>query len=542
MKTILHLLAAAAMLALLPTTRAAIVSRSTVTIRADGTAQTRTEYTMPRVQAEMQVRSRERYENMSVDDASDGDVTPPVTSQVQPAKPLTDDELAAKLREETEQSLEAGNQDSPVKIEDLKVDKDSVHVTTSRSFESVSALLAAGPGAWSENTFGFADVRFEKDAKGNLQVTLSQDPRMKRYARSSIQEIKLTGMSLELRLVLPGKVISSTFTNVQDNATWISVDPKDPASLDQVTKMYDAPVVVTAELNGLKLDQPLDARELARATVRADRDTSGLPITDAGPGFTAEASSVSTSTTYYFPEGKKQADLGGVYGPQPGTVVQAKLFAPKGRQMKSVSDVQIITAVDDKGRSVTRTNDLGDDEGMTTFSSESGDSRAPTSARISLDLALPAPNAQSIQEVTGQAVAITVGGWKEMTVTNTQGEIDLSDVLPGAKMTVTKSSFKNRQFSAQIELKGPATIRQLEVTAHMPSDERFGSGMNNSSANERSFKTANGQSTRSLRLQAYAINFNDEPVNTNQPPLVIRFPQDVKRERVKFKLSGLDLF
>ena len=539
MKTVLFSLAVAATLAAVPNTRAAITSRTTVTIRPDGTCETRTDYTTPRAQAEMQARASERYENMSVDDIS------PDTSQVQPAKPMTDDELAAKLREEIEQSAEERGQEAAPKIEDLKVDKDSAHVVESRSFTSVSALLAAGPAAWSDNAFNFADVRFEKDAKGNLQVTLAQDPRMKRYARSSIQEIKLTGMSMELRLVLPGKILSSSFTNVQDNATWISVDPKDSASLDQVTKMYDAPVVITAELNGLKLDQPLDTRELARAAQRNDRDTSGLPITDAGPGFSAEASSVSTSTAYYFPEGRKQADRNGIYGQQPGAVVQARLFAPKGRQMKSVSDVQVISAVDDKGRSVKPTNELSEEQGFSSFVNEvngSGDSRRPTSAQISLNLALPAPDAQSIQEVAGQAVAITVGGWKEMTITNLQGEIDLSDVLPGAKMTVTKPGFKNRQFTAQIELKGPATIRQIELSAHLPGNERFGGGMDNSSVNELSFKTANGQSTRTLNLRAYAITMNDEPPATNQPPLVVRFPQDIKRERVKFKLSGLDLF
>ena len=537
MKTILfRLLAAAALLAAMPAARAAIVYKTTVTIRPDGTGETRTEYTMPRAQVEMQVRNWERFQDMN-----DGDVTVQPPAQAQPAKPLTDDELAAKLREETEQSAEEQNQDVAPKIEDLKVDKDGAHVTTSRSFESVSALLAAGPAAWSENSFNFADVRFEKDAQGRLQVTLSQDPQMKRYARTSIQEIKLAGISMELRLVLPGKIISSTFTNVQDNATWIAVDPKDSASLDGVTKMYDAPVVITAELNGLKLDEPLDARELARTATRVDRDTSGLPITDAGPGFTAEASSVSTATTYYFPEGRKQEASGGNWQ-EPGATVQARLFAPKGRQMKSVSDARVISAVDDKGRSVKSTNDFTDNEGTRMFMNGAEDSAQPTSAQISLSLALPAPDAQAIQEVSGEAVAITVGGWKEMTVTNTSGEIDLSDVLPGAKMTVTKSSFKNRQFAAQIQLTGPATIRQLEVAAHMPGNERFGAGANNSSANERSFKTANGQSTRTMNLQAFAMTVNDEPAPTNQPPLVIRFPQDIKRERVKFKLSGLDLF
>ena len=82
---------------------------------------------------------------------------------------------------------------------------------------------------------------------------------------------------------------------------------------------------------------------------------------------------------------------------------------------------------------------------------------------------------------------------------------------------------------------GPAQIRQLELQAK--TSGRYNS---TSSAYERSYSTRNGQSTRTLQLNQYSGGPDGNA--SEMPVLVIRFPEDQRRERVRFVLKGLDLF
>ena len=63
-----------------------------------------------------------------------------------------------------------------------------------------------------------------------------------------------------------------------------------------------------------------------------------------------------------------------------------------------------------------------------------------------------------------------------------------------------------------------------------------------STAYERNFITLAGQSTLTLQLQQFGVG--DEEGENNKGPLslIVRYPEDQRRERVKFALKGLDLF
>ena len=77
-----------------------VETHSTVTIKADGSAQIEAQTVEPRAIAEQQILMWEKYEKTQ-DADSDDDNKPDATAN-QPAtapKPLTDDELSAKLRE-----------------------------------------------------------------------------------------------------------------------------------------------------------------------------------------------------------------------------------------------------------------------------------------------------------------------------------------------------------------------------------------------------------------------------------------------------------
>jgi len=512
-----------------------------VTVHADGTSQITTDYTQPRSQAEMQVKMWVRYSQNGGNDGDDME-TPKPEAKEQASKPLSDQELAAKMREMLESQGNSGeDEDAAGKIDALEVGKDNVRIKQTRSLSTLEKLLAAGL-ANGEGGMSFSTMRFEKNTNGLLQVTLSSDPNMKRYLQKTRQYMKLSGLTNEFRLVLPGKVLTSGFSNIQDHATWFIVNPKDNASLDASMHLYEAPVIITAELGGLKLDQPLDSKT-ARLTVRRSAKGEGeLPITEAGPGFVAESASVTTSTVYYFPGGEKFIESSGVYAGQPGTVVQAKLFAPKGRSLRSVSGVQVTKAIDDKGRAIPPApGNEESEENEQTIISDNGQPQTG-STKISMRLALPERDAQSIQELSAEAVAVTVRGWKELLVTNTAGETDLSAVLPGTKLAISELKSKNGRTTAQLEIKGSTQIRQIEITSKPMNPDQMDGGMVNVNVTERGFKTTGDQSTRKVLLQIFSYGINGAGPSTNPAPFLVRFPEDVRRERVKFKLTALDLF
>ena len=347
-------------------------------------------------------------------------------------KPLADTELIAKLRETMETRYE--NQDPAPKIDSVGITNDTVRVVLTTSFAGIEDYLAANGAGAQENSMWSGATRFEKDGSGRLVVTLTPDSQMKRYQKALRQQLKLAGTSLEVRLVLPGKIISSSYSNMQDNATWYSINPNDDASVTSAMAFYEKPAVIVSELNGLKLDQPLDSKDLAQRGRRggAKNQSNELPITDAGPGFVAEAASVTTTTAHIFPEGQKYFKESGEG--QTGTVVRAKLFAPKGRLMRSVSEVKVTKAVDDKGRNIAPVEEESVTSYQTSYSFNSnGEEAGPTQMPMEMRLGLPERDSQAIQEISGEAIAVTFGKWKEMIVTNVPGEIDLSAVLAGRK-------------------------------------------------------------------------------------------------------------
>ena len=133
---------------------------------------------------------------------------------------------------------------------------------------------------------------------------------------------------------------------------------------------------------------------------------------------------------------------------------------------------------------------------------------------------------------------LSIGGWKEITVTNVQAdakkEIDLSELLPGAKLIITKVTAKKPQTMVQARLEGPASVSQLDVKLKL--SERNAS----SNMSDRRSITSGGKTTRSITVQGYEFN-QERDGGTAPTTLIVRLPQDSKRERVKFKLTTLDL-
>jgi len=494
--------------------------------------------------AEQQLKMFEQYRRRSnLDEADSDDATPKPAEPEKAPKPWTDEEFAKKIREQ------AGSQDGlsqyggETKIESIDIKSNTVRTVTTKAYASLEEFLRNPWALWGQSGLSFENLRFEKDTNSNLRVTITPHSGIPRWTKNLRQSWKMSGMSAEFRWVFPGKVLSSGLPSTEGNATWIAFDAKKEETLAPALKLFDAPTVITAELAGLKLDAPLESKVLQRQAGRGGSGDPELPITDAGPGFAAEALHVTLTTVHFFPEGAKyRKETESALGYQPtGAVVQAKLFAPKGRTLQSVSGLRVQKAVDDKGRPIAA--GAGDEESTeSVVTAYSGGGQGPgNSTQIQLRLPLPASDAQSIEQLDAEAIATTAGNWKEQKVPNvsatTTNEIDLSSVLPGAKMVRRKITQRKSQATIEGEIKGPPSIRQIEVTARVgDSDERSAAH-----ASDRSFTTKDNVSTRKFQLQSYS--YSEDGQEAEGPlSVVVRYPEDQKRERVKFTLKGLDLF
>lgn len=507
---------------------------SVLTINADGSCRFTTKTIASRTTTEQQVRLMERFQKIS--EAADADeATPkPDLTVTNDTKLLTDEELVKKINEKMTEA--AGDSDQKINVE---VKQDTVITTTTHTFATLEDMLKESYAVWLAGSLAFGSLAFENaraemDTNGLLRLTLTPQKGMDHYLKTLRPEWKLSGEKAEFKLVFPGKVVSSGFPAMQTNATWMAVDGKQDESLDALAKLYAAPTVITAEPGGLKLDQPLESLKLWRSRERLKAGGDDLPVTDAGPGFLAEAQSITTTTLQVFPGGEEYFRQSRVVT---GAVVNVKLFAPKGRTMKSVSNPRVIAAVDDKGRSVMVETDDAESSSdvMTSGSPDAG------SLPIELRLQLPQPDARAIDKISAEAVATTVGTWKEMTLTNLQAnatatnELDLSAVLPGAKMVITKYSLKHGQFNLQASLKGPPAVKRLEVRAKIPNNDQF-----NSNSSDRQSSIKNGAATRSIVVQGYSFGGQDAS-SQDAAVLVVRYPNDLQRERVRFELKSLDL-
>ncbi len=506
---------------------------SVLTIKADGSSVFTTETVESRTMAEQQVRMMEQYKKMREATEAGEEPTKPDLTSTNETKPFTDEELAKKLNESMNERYGENMEDSGQKYT-VAMKTNTVVFTSTRSFASLEEMLKDNYEIWIASGVSFENVRFETDTNGLLKLSLTSTP----GRNSKIDwrsRWKLSGAKTEMKIIFPGKVVSSGFSATEGNATWFAVDSKKDESLDALAKLVDGTTVITAEAGGLKLDAPVESKKLLRSRRQRAAGGDELPITDAGPGFVAEAQGITTTITHVFPGGEDYFKQNGNSSPT-GAVVNAKLFAPKGRTLQTVSDVRVLTAVDDKGRSVVAEPEAGEE--IESYRSYGGSPDA-NSMPIQLHLQLPAPDAQAIDTIAAEVVATTVGTWKEMTLTNLQenatNELDLATVVPGAKLVIVKNSSKNGQINIQARLKGPGTVRRLELRAKIPGNDRF-----NSNSSERNSSTKGGETTRTLTIQGYGYG-EEGGLSPATVVLIVRYPADLRRERVKFNLKGLDL-
>jgi hypothetical protein len=507
----------------------------TLTIRADGSSEFKSEGVMPRKLVEQQVRRWERSKDAD-EDAEAGQTTETIASNSETNAAYSDQQLQQKYREQLQDQDDGAN---PARIK-VEVAGEAVRVETVRPFSSLEDLLGNAREIWWRAGVMTENVRLES-TNGLLQVTFFPAPISAAYAKRIRLQWKQSGLTNLFVLNLPGKIISSGFPQTATNSTWFLVNPKQEETLDLALKLQEKPLVVTAELGGLKIEQPLESKTLQPAARSGPEAGSDLPLTDAGPGFQTEALGLTITTLHLFPEGEKHFKASPMSEMQgTGVVVNAKLFAPKGRSLLFTENPRVVQAKDNQGRKILLSYSESEHNRYSRTSSfSSEDSEDANSTQISLPLALPQADAESIDELVGEVTVVTAGSWKKMSLTNVQqnatNEIDLSKILPGATLILKTLSLKPEQLQIQAIVKGPPAVTQLAFTAEIPGREGF-----NSHSYDQNSRTTGNKTTRTVSIQGYSFG-SENKASSGTVNLIVRIPEERRREKVRFTLQGLDL-
>jgi hypothetical protein len=522
--------------------------KSWITIRADGTVLVSSEVVMTRKMAEQMTRLVDRLQRMEDDEEADTDEA---DNKAAAAKPVTDQELAERFRKLIKLSEERSSDGEAPGLASLDIDKDSVRMVTTNSHATVRDLLAKGRASQMLQAVYLENIRFETNAAGKLQITLKPSSMNKRAQTAMTQMMQNQKGTNEWRLVLPGSILSSSLPGQKGNETWIQLAGGDKASVDAVMNTIATNMVIVAEPGGLKLSEALDSRKLMRSRFRpAGAPGSSLPLTEAGPGYNAEAGHVTITTVHFFPEGTNMMqgrDFAQLE--KAGVTVSAKLFPPEGRTILSMNSQKVTKAVDDRLRPIPMPGKkTGDDENededlnnLGSFTTFSGNKESGA-VELNFEFGLPSSDARAIEALEADVVVISAGTWKELVPTNLQEIInkpmDASSLVPGATFTVV--SITNRQ-SSQLEMtvkfEGPAEVAQIRIE----SKDARASGMNVHSYDMQS-RTVGNKTVRQVQVTGYNFSDRESSLTADGLNLVMRYPNDLRRERVKIKLNAIDLF
>jgi hypothetical protein len=507
-----------------------------ISIRPDGACVVRSESTMPRAMIEAQIRMMDRYKELDGEDDDDDFSQPPSPPAAEPDAKLTDEQLKARVRQMYSERVGWGRRFGETEVESVEIEAETVRIVTTTSFGSLEDFVAASPLMLS--SFGFGGLKADTDETGRLRLTLSSeadDSSRKQMA----QRLRLMGLKAELRFELPGEVISSPFPGRDGSATWINVDGSEAETVNALVRLWEAPAVIVAEPGGLTLAEPLDSKTLIRTHWQQERGAPELPVQQARPGYTAEVTQVVTTTVYEFrPRDKQAGEDEGMDGETDGVQLHVKLFAPKGRVVRTVSNARVVRARDDQGRAIAIAEAGGQEKMRFHARTSRSGQQSGESAEVTVTLPLPAADAVALEEVEIEAVMLTAGGFKEKLVqelTPAPKEIDLADLLAGATLTITKVGETHGMDHVQLTVTGPAEVRQLEFALRAGGD-RHSSGF---VADDRATRK---QERVERRVTLYHHGSGRHGGRAAPLTLEVRLPTDLANEKVRLTLREVDLF
>jgi hypothetical protein len=375
-----------------------------------------------------------------------------------------------------------------------------------------------------------------KNPKGHLHLELhSHLPDDEAEVAEGLERIAPQGMKLTYRMVLPGKVLTSTLPKTKDKATWVTVDITGPnKGPKQLVAAFAKPIVITSELGGLKLDGRLDSDELARHGRPHGGGWDEIPVTPAVPGFVVTPISV-TTVGYGLLRGRaglEEKHLAALRDSSRATL-HCELTLPKGCHLISQDSHRVVEAVDGKGRAIP----LPGRSQQTHYPISHGD-RADDRIALELRTGLPARDARTLARLRGEVIVVTNSKWKTLTIPDAKADpekkIDMSAVLPGAVGMIRKMD--GGSVDLQIQGKeGAWLVDHLRYALKFADGREFEAkrqGHSMSSGPEHFDATLNLASEELRR---------GEGMPAGVPTLIVRAPDDVRRQRVTFTLQNVPL-
>lgn len=497
----------------------------TLIIQPDGSCTFVSDITAPRSTLEQQIRWVESY--------SDEEAGKTETA-------LTDDELKKQLQGLLEsQYARYDYKEQEFVIEQIEVQEETVQMKIRLTYLTIKDFIMRSDFLRDSS---YDHLRIDETDDGKLSFTLSHDDQNQPdNVDAELDQMAAFGFKGSLKVVMPGEIISSSLPETEGNATWVNLDTTDKEKARAVlSEMLTKPLIIIAEKGGLNAELPLDSKELFAQEREKQRIGHWLPVTEAEPGYLAEATSVTTTQIIYFPEGKKQLEEHentDYSDEQEGAVIRARLYTPEGRRFLTIEKIENINAIDDQEREVPILNK----NQMPTSIPFSPDLSAEMDEQVdfTIHLTLPESDAEAIEELTGEAVVVTCGTWKESRLDRIQEdpekEYDLATVLPGTTMVIKKiEQTDDKQGSLHLQLKGSDHIRYLEFTIETPGVERVSIHKSSDNVTEK-----DDQIIRNVSMEYY---YYDEQPTVGELSLIVRFPDDLKRELVLFTLEAIDLY
>jgi len=493
------------------------LTETTLTIHADGTCTIRAEYRAPRAAVERLLA--EQLLHREQDDAK-------------APKDMTDAELIATIRKRSPLA-EAMDQIGEMKSETLEIKDGTVRIAISVSVPSLHELLTRarrlGPLLPATRR-----MVVSKNAKGHLRLEMHGPPVAADDIAEGLERLAPKGMKLTYRIVLPGKILTSTLPETQDKATWIAMDIEDPEKgVKQLAALFTKPIVITAEPGGLKITKKLDTAALDVGHRGARPPMADAPVVEATKGFVVSPVSVMTVSYGLL---RKHDALGErsktARGASSGVTIHCEMLLPKGHTLISSGKGRVVEAVDDKGRAIPLD--------APNVHSQHYSRSSPATDRTFLDLRVPLPQrgVRALKHIEGEALVVTSSKWKTFTVADARAapdkKLDMGKALPDATLEIRKMG------------KGTVDLRIVgkkggNLVDHLQYALKFADGLEHKLKRQgHSMSSGPDRFTCTLNLANDELRREGNAL-VGAPTLILRAPDDVRTHKVTFTLHNVPL-
>jgi len=421
-------------------------------------------------------------------------------------------------------------------ISQMEIGDKEVRIQTRTEYPGLTELIENPEFAYN---LGYDGIRLEARDDGSASFSMYRDSNNPSDLKQTLEELSSRKFAGSVKFAFPGKIVDASLDHIEAHATWSAFTaPDDELTARQIAAL-DAGVTISFETGGLLVSGVLDSRESEALAAEAIKVGGAIALTAQSEGYLAEPLSVTATRIIAF-EGS-EAFSGdtkkSLSGSADGIAVQARLYAPEGRQILALHSLKVVQAVDDNKRSLT----IPDRDLSTTVLNQDAMEQRSISDQIDVVLPLPMPEyaIQAIERIDIEAETVTCGGWQTHRIDGSSLEkgkaYDIDTLLKDGELEIKQFHFESA-VNGQIEFEVTGTGNPHELDFEMELDgQSLEAHIYEDEGNERK------AGRRRVRLSYFDYRPSTN-VPEGHPDLIVKSPSDMKREVVRFELSEVDLF